>query len=143
MVSCIPANEDVLYEMAPKILLADPSEIKSTLIAYKQRDNVPTVKRSVETILENKTEIFQYMNPLQISIKKKPQNFLVMDGTVQIHENRLDEYVDFINTNNFTDVFINDLRYSLHHINFLEHCPKLKAYTLVVYILLIIQPYIN
>lgn len=124
MVSCIPANEDVLYEMAPKILLADPSEIKSTLIAYKQRDNVPTVKRSVETILENKTEIFQYMNPLQISIKKKPQNFLVMDGTVQIHENRLDEYVDFINTNNFTDVFINDLRYSLHHINFLEHCPR-------------------
>ena len=75
MVSCIPANEDVLYEMAPKILLADPSEIKSTLIAYKQRDNVPTVKRSVETILENKTEIFQYMNPLQISIKKTTKLF--------------------------------------------------------------------
>ncbi len=66
-----------------------------------------------------------------------------MDGTVQIHENRLDEYVDFINTNNFTDVYINDLGYSLHHINFLEHCPQIEAYTLVVYILLIIQPYIN
>ena len=75
MVSCIPANEDVLHEMDPKILLADPSEIKSTLIAYKQRDNVPTVKRSVETILENKTEIFQYMNPLQISIKRNHKTF--------------------------------------------------------------------
>ena len=67
------------------------------------------------------------MNPLQISIKKKPQNFLVMDGTVQIHENRLDEYVNFINTNNFTGVYINDLRYSLHHINFLERCPQIES----------------
>ena len=66
------------------------------------------------------------MNPLQISIKKTTK-LLVMDGTVQIHENRLDEYVDFINTNNFTDVFINDLRYSLHHINFLEHCPQIES----------------
>ncbi|QQP81285.1 hypothetical protein JI729_08045 [Bacillus sp. TK-2] len=127
MVSCISSNEDVLHEMDPKILLADPSEIKPTLIAYKERDNVPTVKTSVKTILENKTEIFQYMNPLQISIKKKPQNFLVMDGTVQIHENRLDEYVNFINTNNFTGVYINDLRYSLHHINFLERCPQIES----------------
>ncbi|MDH4420856.1 hypothetical protein QEZ44_05205 [Bacillus cereus] len=62
-----------------------------------------------------------------ISFKKKPQNFLVMDGTVQIHENRLDEYVHFINTNNFNDVYINDLRYSLNHINFLEHCPQIES----------------
>ncbi|KAB2443707.1 leucine-rich repeat domain-containing protein [Bacillus luti] len=127
MVSCIPSNEDILHEMNPKILLTDSSEIKPILLAYKEKDNVPTVKTSVETILENKTEIFQYMNPLQISIKKKPQNFLVMDGTVQIHENRLDEYVHFINTNNFTDVYINDLRYSLNHINFLERCPQIES----------------
>ncbi|PFB27737.1 hypothetical protein [Bacillus cereus] len=127
MISCIPSNEDTLHEMNPKILLTDPSEIKSILMNYKEIDNVPTVKTSVETILENKTKIFQYMNPLQISIKKKPQNFLIMDGTVQIHENRLDEYVDFINTNNFTDVYINDLRYSLDHINFLERCPQIES----------------
>ncbi len=50
-----------------------------------------------------------------------------MNGSVQIHENRLDEYVDFINTNNFTDVYINDLRYSLNHINFLERCPQIES----------------
>ncbi|PEM28492.1 hypothetical protein CN582_13930 [Bacillus wiedmannii] len=57
----------------------------------------------------------------------QPQNFLVMNGSVQIHENRLDEYVDFINTNNFTDVYINDLRYSLNHISFLERCPQIES----------------
>ncbi|PEJ79349.1 hypothetical protein COL77_22445 [Bacillus wiedmannii] len=57
----------------------------------------------------------------------QPQNFLVMNGSVQIHENRLDEYVDFINTNNFTNVYINDLRYSLNHINFLERCPQIES----------------
>ena len=63
-------------------------------------------------------------------IKKKPKDFLVMDGTVQIHENRLDEYVEFINTNNYTQVYINDLGYSMKHVclpDFLERCPQIEA----------------
>ncbi|HDR3886181.1 TPA: hypothetical protein QCO65_000484 [Bacillus cereus] len=44
-----------------------------------------------------------------------------------MHENRLDEYVDFINTNNFTNVYINDLKYSMDHIDFLERCPQIEA----------------
>ncbi|WP_439875714.1 hypothetical protein ACSLGG_09255 [Bacillus mycoides] len=127
MASCIPSNEDLIHEMNPKILLVDPSEIEAILIAYKEKDSVSNVKTSIETILENKTEIFQCMNPLQISIKKKPKDFLVIDGVVQIHENRLDEYVDFINTNNFTNVYINDFRYSMDHIDFLERCPQIEA----------------
>ena len=127
MINCIPSNKDIIHEMNPKILLTDPSEIESILIAYKEKDSVSNVKTSIETILENKTVIFQYVNPLQISIKKKPKDFLVMDGTVQIHENRLDEYVEFINTNNYTQVYINDLRYSMEHLDFLERCPQIEA----------------
>ena len=74
MVSCILANEDVLYEMAQNFISRSVRN-KVNLNSLQTKRQCFNCQRSVETILENKTEIFQYMNPLQISIKKKPQNF--------------------------------------------------------------------
>ncbi|PEZ02903.1 hypothetical protein CN326_19100 [Bacillus sp. AFS018417] len=56
----------------------------------------------------------------------KKNNFLVIDGTVQIHGSRINEYVDFINTHNFKSVYINSLRYEPTHINFLKDCPQIE-----------------
>ena len=61
MVSCIPSNEDLIHEMNPKVLLTNPSEIEPILIAYKEKDSVSNVKTSIATILENKTQKFQYI----------------------------------------------------------------------------------
>ncbi|MDP7979551.1 hypothetical protein [Bacillus multifaciens] len=56
----------------------------------------------------------------------KKKDFLVIDGTVQIHGSSIYEYVDFINTHNYTSVYINDLKYKLTHVNFLKHCPQIE-----------------
>ncbi len=72
MVSCILANEDVLYEMAPKNFISRSVRNKVNLNSLQTKRQCSNCQKEVlKLFLENKTEIFQYMNPLQISIKKE------------------------------------------------------------------------
>jgi hypothetical protein len=54
------------------------------------------------------------------------KGFLVVNESVQIHGDRIDEYVEFINKNNYKSVYINNLRYTHTNIDFLTKCPQIE-----------------